>query len=87
MDKTKVGRHMELKLCEKYMLTIREAAAYYGIGTKFLRRLAESNEGRLAVYCENRWLIIRHLFDECIEECCKAGKPVGGDVLGDDNVY
>ena len=76
---------MELKLCEKYMLTIREAAAYYGIGTKFLMRRAENKEGRLAVYCENRWLIIRHLFDECIEECCKAGKPVGGDVLGDYN--
>ena len=69
---------MELKLSEKYMLTIKEAALYYGIGTKFLRRLAENKEGRLAVYCGNRWLIIRHLFDEYIEECYKTGKPVGG---------
>lgn len=85
MDKTKGGRHMELKLSEKYMLTIKEAASYYGIGTKFMRRLAENKEGRLAVYCGNRWLIVRHLFDEYIEECCKMGKPIGGFVLGDDN--
>lgn len=76
---------MELKLSEKYMITIKEAAGYYGIRTKFLRRLAENKEGGLAVYCGNRWLIIRHLFDEYIEECCRAGKPVGGDVLEDDN--
>ena len=35
---------MELKLNEKYMLTIKEAAAYYGIGMKFLRRCAENEE-------------------------------------------
>ncbi len=73
---------MELKLSEKYMLTIREAAAYYGIGIKFMRRLAESKEGNIAVYCGNRWLIIRHLFDEYIEECCRTGKPIGEFVLG-----
>ena len=39
----------------------------------------------MAVYCGNRWLIIRHLFDEYIEEGCKTGKPVGGYVLEDDN--
>lgn len=77
MDKTKGGGHMELKLSEKYMLTIKEASSYYGIGTKFMRRLAENKKGRLAVYCGNRWLIIRHLFDEYIEECCRAGKTVG----------
>ena len=37
---------MELKLNEKYMLTIKEAAAYYGIGMKFLRRCAENEEGK-----------------------------------------
>ena len=33
---------MELKLSEKYMITIKEAASYYGIGTKFMRRFAEN---------------------------------------------
>ena len=30
---------------EKYMLTIREAASYFNIGIKNMRRLCESNEG------------------------------------------
>ena len=36
---------------EKYMLTIKEAAAYFNIGIKKLRRIAEDNLGTVAVYC------------------------------------
>lgn len=48
------------------MLTIKEAAAYFNIGIKKLRRIAEDNLGTVAVYCENRFLIIRPKFEEFI---------------------
>lgn len=51
---------------EKYMLTIKEAAAYFNIGIKRLRRIAEDNLGTVAVYCGNRFLIIRPKFEEFI---------------------
>lgn len=41
---------------EKYMLTIKEAAEYFSIGTKKMRWLAEDNLGRFAVYSGNRYL-------------------------------
>ena len=51
---------------EKYMLTIKEAAAYFNIGIKKLRRIAKENLGTVAVYCGNRCLIIRPKFEEFI---------------------
>ena len=55
-----------LPVSEKYMLTIKEAAAYFNIGIKKLRRIAEDNLGTAAVYCGNRFLIIRPKFEEFI---------------------
>ena len=49
---------------EKYTLTIKEAAAYFNIGIKKMRRIAEDNLGTVAVYCGNRFLIIRPKFEE-----------------------
>lgn len=34
-------------VCAKYTLTIREAAAYFNIGIKKMRRLAEENTGKI----------------------------------------
>ena len=48
---------------EKYTLTIKEAASYFNIGTKKMRRLAEDNRGRFAVFSGNRYLIIRPQFE------------------------
>lgn len=53
---------------EKYALTIREASEYFNIGVKKMRRLAEDNLGRFAVYSGNRYLIIRTKFEKFIEE-------------------
>lgn len=39
-------------MCEKYTLTIKEAAAYFNIGIKKMRRLAEENTGRFSVFAE-----------------------------------
>ena len=60
------GLTKQLPINERYMLTIKEAAAYFNIGTKKLRRLAEDNLGTVAVYCGNRFLIVRPKFEEFI---------------------
>ena len=56
----------ELPVSEKYMLTIKEAASYFNIGTKKMRRIAEDNLGNIAVYCGNRFLIVRPKFEDFI---------------------
>lgn len=66
------GINAELKtnesesLKDKYMLTIKEAAFYFNIGTKKMRRIAEDNLGNVAVFCGNRFLIVRPKFEEFI---------------------
>ena len=57
-----------VSVCETYMLTIKEAAEYFSIGTKKMRRLAEDNLGRFAVYSGNRYLIIRTKFEKFVDE-------------------
>ena len=54
----------KVKLSEKFMLTIKEANIYFGIGEKKLRRLAEDNEGSFALFTGNRYLIIRPLMEQ-----------------------
>ena len=54
---------------EKYALTIKEAAAYFSIGEKKLRRLAEMNTcNGFAVLSGNRYLIIREKFEKFMAE-------------------
>lgn len=59
---------MNVPVGEKYMLTIKEAAAYFNIGIKKMRRLAEDNLGNFAVYSGNRYLIIRSKFETFLNE-------------------
>ena len=49
----------QLKAADKFLLTIREASLYFGIGEKRLRRIAESNEGEFVLMNGNRILFIR----------------------------
>ena len=51
-------------ISEKYTLTIREAAVYFNIGMKKMRRLAEDNLGIFAIFSGNRYLIIRTKFEQ-----------------------
>lgn len=53
-------------LKDKYMLTIKEATFYFNIGTKKMRRIAEDPLGDIAVFCGNRFLIIRPKFEDFI---------------------
>ena len=64
-----VNRSEELiPVQEKYALTIQEASEYFSIGIKKMRRLAEDNLGRFAIYSGNRYLIIRTKFEKFMEE-------------------
>ena len=56
----------KIPLNEKYSLTIKEAAEYFSIGVKKMRRLAEDNLGDFAVYSGNRYLILRERFEDCL---------------------
>ena len=62
----KGGLTKQLPINERYMLTIKEAASYFNIGTKKLRRIAEDNLGTVAVFWGNRFLIVRPKFEEFI---------------------
>ena len=59
----------KVPISEKYTLTIKEASAYFSIGEKKLRRLAEMNTSNgFAVYSGNRFLIIRKKFESFLSE-------------------
>lgn len=57
-----------IPLNEKYTLTIKEAAAYFNIGVKKMRRLAEEHTSSFSIYSGNRYLIIRTEFEEFLVE-------------------
>ena len=57
----------ELSLGEKYTLSIKEAAVYFNIGIKKMRRLAEENMGDFALISGYRYLIIRTKFEEYLQ--------------------
>ena len=53
----------QVQIKDKFCLTIDEAAEYFNIGIKKMRRLAEDNEGEFAIYMGNRYLVIRERFE------------------------
>lgn len=57
----------DLPLSEKYTLSIKEAAVYFNIGIKKMRRLAENNMGDFALVSGNRYLIIRTKLEEYLQ--------------------
>ena len=60
--------NQKIPVNEKYMLSINEAAQYFNIGVKKMRRLAEDNLGVFAVYSGNRYLIIRCKCEEFLQK-------------------
>lgn len=53
---------------KKYMLTFREAASYFNIGIKNMRRLCESNEGDFSIRWGNKYLICRQRLEEYLNQ-------------------
>ncbi len=58
----------QVPICEKYLLTIKEASVYFNLGQKKLYSLADENLGRFAINNGNRVLIIRTKFEKFINE-------------------
>ncbi|MCR5100351.1 MAG: DNA-binding protein [Butyrivibrio sp.] len=59
-----VSRTIKLPIGEKYMLTLKEASAYFNIGEKKMRKLAEDNLGEISIFSGNKYLIIRTKFEK-----------------------
>jgi hypothetical protein len=60
---------IEMPFWEKYTLTIREAAEYFHIGEKKMRRIAEENiDSDFVVMNGNRIMIKRKCFEQYIDQ-------------------
>ncbi len=80
MEREAIGRkNMQdtLPLNQKYMLTIKEATAYFGIEQRRMRWLAEMNEGHYALFNGNRYLICRPAFEEYLLDLIKSKRQFG----------
>ena len=63
-----------LPIQDKFMLTIKEAAQYFGIGIKQIRRLAKDNLDSFAILIDNRYMIVRPKFEEYNIDILKTKK-------------
>ncbi|WP_459836465.1 excisionase [Clostridium carnis] len=57
----------KIPIWEKSNLTLEEASAYFGIGVNKLRDLTNVKDCRYVIWCGNKRLIKRKLFDEYLE--------------------
>lgn len=62
-------KSIELLPEQKYVLTLKEATAYFNIGEKALRRLAENKELHVAMMFGNKWLFIREQMEQYLVRC------------------
>lgn len=68
------GREQAVPIQEKFLLTVPEAAKYFGIGTKQMRCLAENHLSDFAIFMGNRYLIVRSRFEEYVIEFMESGE-------------
>lgn len=62
------ARDASVPIAERYALTVEEAAVYFGIGQKKIRRLAEENpHAGFALTNGNRLLIKRRAFESFLD--------------------
>ena len=64
------GREQVVPIQEKFLITVPEAAKYFGIGTKQLRRHLSD----FAIFMGNRYLIVRPRFEEYVIEFMASGE-------------
>lgn len=61
---------VNIPVWEKYMLTVKEAAAYFGIGEHKLREMLDSDMARkYSAWNGRRQLIKRKQFEEFLDNC------------------
>lgn len=66
---TELGEHFAVPIVDKYALTIREAAAYFGIGEHRIRLLVDENKNaNYLLWVGNRCLIKREMFEKILDE-------------------
>ena len=68
------NREQAVPIQEKFLLTVSEAAKYFGIGTKQMRRLAENHLSDFAIFMGNRYLIVRPQFEEYVIAFMESGE-------------
>jgi hypothetical protein len=82
---------LSIPIPEKYLLTCREAAAYFNIGVKTMRCMARDSSLKVGVTIRGRMFIVRtqfekyilHLMEKDLSEAQTA--PVGTDnVIGEE---
>lgn len=56
------------------MISVPEAAKYFGIGTKQMRRLAENHLSDFAIFMGSRYLIVRPRFEEYVIAFIASGE-------------
>ena len=57
---------------QKYLLTVPEAASYFGIGSRKIRDILDAEtSGYLSVWNGNKQLVKRKHFEEYLDECCR----------------
>ena len=61
-------RENDVRICEKYALTVTEAAAYFGIGEKKLRNMIE-DYNHLGLFIQNgvKYMIKRKKFEAFLD--------------------
>lgn len=68
MTSTKEERPAAVPIPEKFLLTIKEASAYFNLGVKQLRKLAEENMTGFSIRNGSRYMIIRSKFEKFLED-------------------
>lgn len=64
-----IGKDMPLPWWEKYTLTVEEAAIYFGIGEKTLRRFLNEHKDSDFIICNGTKILVkRKLFEKYIDE-------------------
>ena len=68
MKSAKAEPSVAVPIPEKYLLTIKEASAYFNLGVKQLRKLAEENMTGFSIRNGSRYMIIRPKFEKFLED-------------------
>ncbi len=58
----------DVPIWEKSNLTLQEASAYFGIGMNKLRDMTNEGDCPFVIWCGNKRLIKRRLFDKYLEK-------------------
>ena len=64
----------KVPIWEKANLTVKEAAAYSGIGENSLREILKEKDAKFSFMIGNKRLINRELFDKYIQAICQQNR-------------